>query len=199
MPAANVVSREEWLEARKAHLQKEKEFTRLRDELSAQRRELPWVKVDKEYLFAGPAGTQSLADLFQGKSQLIVYHFMMGVDWDEGCPSCSFWADNYNGIDIHLANRDISLVTVSRAPLEVIDAYKERMGWSFTWVSAIGDAFNEDYQVSPSAEDKAKGETFYNYQFGQPWGDEAPGISVLSRMSMATFSIPTPVIRVGWT
>ncbi len=126
-----VVSRDEWLVARKDHLAKEKEFTRLRDQLSSERRELPWVRVEKEYLFDGPDGKETLSDLFEGRGQLIVYHFMYGPDWAEGCPSCSFWADNFNGISIHLNHRDINLVAVSRARLETLEAYKKRMDWSF--------------------------------------------------------------------
>ena len=130
-----VVSREAWLVARKKHLAKEKEFTRLRDQLSQERRALPWVKVEKEYVFDGPNGKQTLADLFEGRSQLITYHFMYGPDWEEGCPSCSFWADNFNWVVIHLNHRDINLVAVSRARFETLAAYKRRMGWSFKWVS----------------------------------------------------------------
>ena len=143
-----VVSREEWLVARKKHLAKEKAFTRLRDELSQDRRVLPWVKVDKDYLFDGPNGRETLADLFDGRSQLIIYHFMYGPDWEEGCPSCSFWADNFNGIDIHLKHRDITLVAVSKAPLSKLQTYKKRMGWSFKWVSSFESDFNRDYHVS---------------------------------------------------
>ena len=147
----NVVSREEWLTARKEHLAKEKEFTQLRDQLSQQRRDLTWVKVEKEYLFEGIVdlidedkleGEQTLPDLFDGCSQLIIYHFMYGPDWKEGCPSCSFWADNFNNIDIHLKHRDINLVAVSKASLETLQAYKKRMGWSFNWVSSFGSDFN---------------------------------------------------------
>ena len=148
-----VVSREEWLIARREHLAKEKEFTRLRDQLSQQRRELPWVKVDKAYMFDGANGKQTLPELFDGRSQLIVYHFMFGPSWDEGCPSCSFWADNYNGIIVHLNHRDVTMVTISRAPLEKLEAYKKRMGWSFKWVSAFGNDFNRDYHVSFTLEE----------------------------------------------
>jgi predicted dithiol-disulfide oxidoreductase (DUF899 family) len=178
MQKHNVVSREEWLDARKKHLAKEKEFTRLRDQLSQDRRELPWVKVEKEYLFDGPNGKETLSDLFNGQSQLIIYHFMYGPDWEEGCPSCSFWADNFNGIDIHLNHRDISLVAVSRAGLDTLEAYKKRMGWNFKWVSSIGNEFNHDYHVSFTSDEMEKGEAFYNFISGKVPSDEMPGISV---------------------
>src|SRR5215470_4798567 len=137
-----IVSREEWLEARKALLKKEKSLTHLRDRLSADRRELPWVKVDKTYVFDTPEGKQSLTDLFDGRSQLIVYHFMLGPGWLQGCPSCSYLADHFDGAAIHLAQRDVTLVVVSRAPLAEIEAYKKRMGWRFKWVSSFGTDFN---------------------------------------------------------
>jgi predicted dithiol-disulfide oxidoreductase (DUF899 family) len=173
-----VVSREEWLVARKEHLAKEKEFTRLRDKLSQDRRELPWVKVEKEYRFDGPKGKETLPDLFAGRSQLIIYHFMYGPDWAEGCPSCSFWADNFNGIIIHLNHRDINLVAVSRAPLDKLEAYKKRMGWSFKWVSSFGSDFNRDYHVSFTPDEMKKGEMFHNFRIGKFPVEEAPGISV---------------------
>jgi predicted dithiol-disulfide oxidoreductase (DUF899 family) len=178
MVKPKVVSEEDWLTARREHLAKEKEFTRLRDQLSKERRELPWVKVEKEYLFESQNGKQSLAELFEGNSQLIVYHFMFGPDWDEGCPSCSFWADNYSGIVIHLNHRDINLVAVSRAPLEKLDAYKKRMGWSFNWVSSYGNDFNWDYHVSFTPEEMKRGEVFYNFGVTSFPSDEGPGISV---------------------
>ena len=177
MEKLNVVSQEEWLAARKAHLLKEKEFTRLRDELSQQRRALPWVKVDKEYRFEGPAGQETLSDLFEGRSQLIVYHFMYGPDWEEGCPSCSFWTDNYNNIIIHLNHRDITMVAVSSAPLETLNAYQKRMGWSFKWLSSL-NGFNQDYQVTFPAEEKEKGEIEYNFGIQNFYAEELPGISV---------------------
>jgi predicted dithiol-disulfide oxidoreductase (DUF899 family) len=176
--AHQVVSREEWLAARKAHLDREKEFTRLRDQLSRERRELPWVKVDKDYQFEGPDGKESLSDLFAGRSQLIVYHFMYGHDWKEGCPSCSFWADNFNGIDVHLAHRDTTLLAISSASWEALEAYKKRMGWSFKWVSSQGSGFNHDYQVTSSAEEIESGQIYYNYRWGADHGQERPGISV---------------------
>ncbi len=173
-----IVSREEWLAARREHLLKEKEFTRLRDQLSQDRRELPWVKVEKEYLFNGPNGKETLSDLFNGQSQLIIYHFMYGPDWEEGCPSCSFWADNFNGIIIHLNHRNINLVTVSRAQLDTLEAYKKRMGWSFKWVSSFENDFNHDYHVSFSSDEMEKGEAFYNFINSKVPSEEMPGISV---------------------
>ena len=140
-----VVSKDEWIEARKVLLKKEKEFTELRDQLSKQRRDLPWVVVDKEYVFDGPNGKETLSDLFDGKSQLIIYHFMYDPNWDVGCPSCSFWADNFNNIIVHLNQRDVTMIAVSRAPYSKIDAYKKRMGWDFKWVSSFDTNFNFDY------------------------------------------------------
>ena len=153
MTEHEVVQHEEWVEARKALLAKEKEFTRLRDELSRQRRELPWERVDKAYVFDGPDGAQTLADLFDGRSQLVVYHFMFGPDDDAGCKSCSFWADNFDPNVIHLEARDVSFVAISRAPLEKLLAYRERMGWGFKWVSSGETDFNYDYGVSFAPDD----------------------------------------------
>ncbi|HTE82666.1 MAG TPA: DUF899 domain-containing protein [Reyranella sp.] len=180
MTTPRIVSQEEWLQARKAFLAKEKEFTRARDELARQRRELPWVKVEKPYTFDAVEGRVSLGDLFGGKGQLLIYHFMMGPDWEEGCPSCSFWADNYNGVDVHLAHRDTALVAVSRAPLAKIDAYKKRMGWSFPWVSSYGSDFNFDHHVSFTPQEIAEGRGYYNYGV-QPNMSEQVGISVFYR------------------
>lgn len=181
MQGHKVVSREEWLLARKEHLAKEKEFTRLRDQLSQERRALPWVRIQKEYVFDGPNGKETLADLFEDRSQLIVYHFMYGPDWAEGCPSCSFWADNFNGIVVHLTHRDITLVAISRAPLGKLEAYKKRMGWNFKWLSSYGTDFNHDYQVSFTPDEMEKGEVFYNFQRRKFPSEEAPGISVFYR------------------
>ena len=179
MPSHQVVSREEWIEARKDHLEKEKEFTQLRDQLSQQRRELPWVKVEKPYTFHGPNGTETLADLFDGRTQLLVYHFMFGSDWDEGCPSCSFWADNYNGVTVHLKHRDVTLVAISKGPIDRLEAYKKRMGWSFKWVSSCDTDFNRDFHVSFTPEEIESGNMYYNYQTGKRFpSSEAPGISV---------------------
>lgn len=176
-----VVSRDEWLAARKAHLVKEKELTRLRDDLSAERRALPWEKVAGEYVFDGPDGRETLADLFAGRSQLIVYHFMFGPEWAEGCPSCSYWADNVDGVEVHLNHRDISFVMISRAPLEKLQDYRKRMGWRFNWVSSFGNDFNRDFNVSFTPEEMEKGEMFYNFHLTKFPSDEAPGISVFYR------------------
>jgi predicted dithiol-disulfide oxidoreductase (DUF899 family) len=173
-----VVSREEWLVARKAHLEKEKEFTRQRDELSRERRELPWVRVEKNYLFDSPNGKKTLTDLFEGRSQLIIYHFMFGPGWVEGCPSCSFLSDHIDGTLVHLNARDVSLVVVSRAPLPQIEAFKKRMGWRFNWVSSYGNDFNYDYHVSFKPEELAKGKIYYNYELQKFGAEEAPGASV---------------------
>ena len=181
MQEHSIVSREEWIEARKAHLVKEKEFTHLRDRLSAERRELPWVKIDEAYTFDGPDGQESLSDLFDGRSQLLIQHFMLGPDWQEGCPSCSFWADGYDGFVVHLAHRDVTMVSVSRAPLANIDAYKARMGWSFKWVSSLDTDFNQDFNVSFTPEEIEKGEMVYNYHVTKFPADEAPGASVFCR------------------
>lgn len=172
-----VVSQNQWLAARKALLVKEKEFTKARDELSRQRRELPWVKLTRSYVFDGPSGKQSLADLFDGRSQLIVYLFMLGPGWKDGCPSCSFLADHFDGAAVHLAQRDVTLVVVSRAPLAEIEAYKKRMGWKFKWVSSYGTDFNHDFHVSFAPEDRASGKVEYNYTMTEFPSDEAPGLS----------------------
>ncbi|RLA45616.1 MAG: DUF899 domain-containing protein [Gammaproteobacteria bacterium] len=178
MKTPKIVSRQDWLVARKEHLVKEKELTRLRDELSQQRRELPWVKVEKDYIFGTLNGKQSLTDLFEGYSQLIIYHFMYGPDWQEGCPSCSFWADNFDGIGVHLNHRDINMLAVSRAPLDKLEAYKKRMGWSFNWVSSLNSNFNYDYHVSFTEDEIAKQEMYYNFDLRNFPREEAPGISV---------------------
>jgi len=177
-----VVSHEEWLKSRKELLAKEKEFTRLRDALSEARRELPWEAVEKEYVFDTPEGQQSLADLFAGKSQLIVQHFMFHPDWNEGCKSCSFWADNYNDIDIHLRHRDISFVVIGRAPLSKIEAYKKRMGWSFKFISSFHTDFNFDCSVSFTPLQMAQGTTI-NYGAPNKFGDEIVGVSVFYKDS----------------
>jgi predicted dithiol-disulfide oxidoreductase (DUF899 family) len=176
-----VVSHEEWLAARRQLLADEKEFTRLRDRLSQQRRDLPWVMVDKDYVFEGPDGQETLSQLFDGRHQLAVYHFMLGPDWEEGCKSCSFWADNFNGIDAHLRQRDVSLLAISRAPLARIEGFKKRMGWTFKWVSSFGSDFNYDYQVSVRAEQSASGEITYNYAPRKTTMAELPGVSVFYR------------------
>jgi predicted dithiol-disulfide oxidoreductase (DUF899 family) len=178
MNHAKVVSHDKWLAARKQHLSKEKEFTRLRDKLSAERRELPWVKVEKNYLFDGPVRKETLADLFDGRSQLIVYHFMFGPEWEQGCPSCSFLSDHIDGSVVHLAHRDVTFVVVSRAPLPKIEAFKKRMGWRFKWVSSNGSDFNFDYHVSFTKDELTKGKVYYNYDMNKFPSDEGPGISV---------------------
>jgi predicted dithiol-disulfide oxidoreductase (DUF899 family) len=172
-----VVSQEDWLAARRELLRKEKEFTRLRDQLSAERRELPWVKVEKEYAFDTPDGKQTLADLFDGRSQLMVYHFMFGPEWEQGCPSCSFVSDHIDGANWHLPQRDVTLLAVSRAPLAQIEAFRQRMGWRFKWVSSCGSDFNYDYHVSFTKEELAKGKVDYNYDLVEGY-DELPGLSV---------------------
>lgn len=177
MTQHKVVPHHAWIEARKQLLAKEKEFTRLRDQLSEERRQLPWEHVEKKHSFDGPHGKETLAELFAGKSQLIVYHFMFDPSWEEGCKSCSFWADNFNGIDIHLKHRDITFLAISRAPLAKIEAYKKRMGWSFKWVSSFDTDFNFDLGVSFTAE-QVKGTAVYNYREQKSWGTEAVGISV---------------------
>jgi predicted dithiol-disulfide oxidoreductase (DUF899 family) len=175
---SKVVSPAEWIEARKELLLKEKEFTRLRDQLSQQRRELPWEKVEKQYVFDGPSGKETLAELFNGKSQLAVYHFMLGPDWPEGCPSCSFISDHLDGMIVHLGARDVSMVVISRAPLPQIEAFKKRMGWRFKWVSSFGSDFNHDYQVSATPKEQAAGEAYYNYTMQKSQSEERPGASV---------------------
>src|SRR6201997_111739 len=155
MEPHKVVSHDEWLAPRKAHLAEEKVFSRARDALARKRRDLPWEKVDKNYVFDTPAGKQSRADLFGGNSQLIIYHFMLGPGWEAGCPSCSYLADHFDGPTVHLAQRDVSFVVVSRAPLAEIEKFKKRMGWRFKWVSSFGSDFNHDYQVSVSPQEKA--------------------------------------------
>jgi predicted dithiol-disulfide oxidoreductase (DUF899 family) len=172
-----IISREEWIERRKKLLEKEKEFTRLQDELSKERRQQPWVKVEKKYVFAGSKGEETLADLFEGRSQLFVYHFMFGPDWEEGCPSCSMVADHMDGSVVHLAHRDVTLVAVSRAPLPKIEAFKRRMGWRFKWVSSYQNDFNWDYRVSFTKDEIAKGK-YYNYNTSGFPSEEAHGNSV---------------------
>lgn len=181
MPQNRAVSHDEWLAARTKLLVTEKEFTRQRDELSRARRELPWERVDKQYTFDTSAGRKPFADLFDGRSQLIVYHFMYGPDWSEGCKSCSFWADNFDGGIVHLNHRDVTMIAISRAPLETLQAYRKRMGWHFEWVSSLGNDFNRDFGVTFTPEELAKGEMVYNYRVGKFPSGEAPGISVFYR------------------
>jgi predicted dithiol-disulfide oxidoreductase (DUF899 family) len=180
----SILGHGEWLKARTAFLAKEKEFTRLREELARERRQLPWERIDKPYLFEAPEGGLTLADLFGKHEQLIVYHFMFGPDWQEGCPGCSFWADNFNGVDAHLAARDTALVAISRAPLARLEAYKQRMGWGFRWVSSVGPEFNYDFVVTRRPEDKVMP---YNYCSTPREMDELPGISTFIRQGGAVY------------
>jgi len=173
-----VVSQEEWLAARRELLAKEKEFTRLRDELSRKRRELPRTKVMKSYVFEGANGSQTLADLFDGRGQLIIYHFMFGPGWKEGCPSCSFLADTFDGASMHLAQRDTAFAAVSRATLPEIEAFKKRMGWKFNWVSSFGTDFNYDFRVSFTKDEMGSGKPIYNFGTQTFPSEEGPGASV---------------------
>ncbi len=173
-----VVSREEWLSARTAFLAKEKEFTRLRDELNRRRRALPWVKVDKPYVFDGPSGKETLAQLFENRSQLVVYHFMFSPAWDEGCLHCSFWADHFDGMSVHLNHRDVTMVVISRAPLAKIEPFKKRMGWKFKWLSSSQTDFNYDYQASFTPKDIESRSAFYNYLRMDPGDADREGLSV---------------------
>jgi predicted dithiol-disulfide oxidoreductase (DUF899 family) len=176
-----IATREQWLAARLDLLEAEKEFTRQRDALTRRRMAMPWERVEKAYRFEGPNGALSLADLFDGRSQLIVYHFMFAPDWDEACKSCSFWADNFNHIPVHLNHRDVTFTAVSRAPLAKINAYKKRMGWSFPWVSSDGNDFNFDYQASFTPEQLAEGKAYYNYRIQPNTVSDQVGISVFAR------------------
>ena len=182
-----VVSEAEWLKARRKLLAKEKEFTRLRDAMTARIRALPWRKIEKDYHFDCPKGKESLVDLFEGKTQLALYHFMVGPDWDQGCKSCSFFADTFQGIPIHLAHRDVAFVVVSRAPLSKIEQFKKRMGWNFKWVSSFDSDFNFDFRVSFKDEDERAGHVFYNYTDGPYLSDEMPGASFFYRRNQEVF------------
>jgi predicted dithiol-disulfide oxidoreductase (DUF899 family) len=174
-----IVSREEWLEASRALLAKEKEATHLRDRINVQRNAMPWVKVEQDYVFDTSAGRKKLSELFDGRSQLIIYHFMLGPKWEAGCPGCSFLADHLDGTLPHLNNHDVTLVAVSRAPLAKIDAYKRRMGWHFPWVSSAASTFNFDYNVSFTEEDLARDKVIYNFTAidAANGNDELPGLS----------------------
>jgi predicted dithiol-disulfide oxidoreductase (DUF899 family) len=178
MDQHQTVSREQWLAARRALLADEKEFTRWREQLSARRRELPWLRVEQNYTFDGPSGKRTLPELFAGRSQLVVYHFMFGPEASAGCRGCSFWADSFDGSTAHLAQRDVTLVAVSRGPLPKLQAFAKRMGWSFPWFSSTDSAFNFDYGVSF---DESAHEKSYNYGSQKPQGSEMPGISVFVR------------------
>ena len=176
-----VVSHKAWIEARRKFLAKEKKFTRLRDELARQRRALPWEKVEKEYVFDAPNGRQTLADLFDRRSQLVVYHFMFAPDWNEGCKHCSFWADNFNGLGIHLNHRDVSFVAISRAPLEKLEAFRKRMGWGFKWISSGQNDFNYDYQASFTPQEVESGAAFFNYSKSDVGVSDREGVSVFHK------------------
>jgi predicted dithiol-disulfide oxidoreductase (DUF899 family) len=179
--APKIVSPKEWIAARKELLAAEKEFTRQRDAISARRRELPWVKVETNYIFDGPNGKVSLSDLFRDKSQLVIYHFMLGPDWKEGCPSCSYLGDHFGGSLVHLNARDVAFSAVSLAPMPQIAAFKKRMGWDFQWVSSNANSFNYDYHVSFAATNKIDGKVNYNYTWMEFPSEEAPGLSVFYR------------------
>jgi len=172
-----VVSHDEWLKARTAFLAREKEFTRQRDELSQARRDLPWERVDKTYVFEGPNGHETLSDLFAGRSQLAVYQFMFSPENDAGCPHCSFWADSFNPNVIHLAQRDVTLVAISHAPLAKLQAFEQRMGWTFKWLSSAGTDYNYDFQASFRPEDVARGSVYYNYRTGPDTFADREGFS----------------------
>lgn len=175
-----VVSREEWLRARQGLLEREKEMTRMRDRLAEERRSMPWVRVEKTYVFDAPDGKKTLADLFDNRSQLILHHFMFHPDWTAGCKTCSFDADHAEGALVHLENHDVSYVHVSRAPLEKIEIYRQRMGWKAMWVSSFNSDFNYDYHASFTPEDLAAGKVFYNFRL-QEGIEEVPGLSVFFR------------------
>jgi predicted dithiol-disulfide oxidoreductase (DUF899 family) len=178
-------TREEWLKARLELLEAEKELTRRSDELALRRQELPWVKVDKEYRFETEEGSASLRDLFRGRSQLLIYHFMFGPDYKAGCPSCSSIADGFNGFEVHLANHDVTLCAVSRAPLEKLQGFKQRMGWTFPWASAQGTDFNFDFDVAFTVEQQREGGIAYNYRREGAWqlrGSDNP-VSTIANMT----------------
>jgi len=181
MSSVKTVDRATWEAQRIKLLQSEKELIRLRDKVSAQRREMPWVELKKEYVFTDISGVKTLRDLFSDKSQLIVSHFMFSDSWEEGCPSCSFWADGYEGTAVHLAARDAAFVVVSSAKLEKLEQYRKRMGWTFKWVSCFGTSFNHDFHVSFTEEQKAKGIAKYNYRDMKYFSEELPGISVFAK------------------
>ena len=175
------VSRDRWTAERRTLLAHEKELTRLRDQVARERRALPWVRIDKDYVFDSLEGRRTLGDLFDGRRQLLVQHFMFGPGWEQGCPSCSFMADHIDGMNVHLAHRDVMLLVVSRAPLAEIERFRQRMGWKFSWVSSHGSDFNHDFGVSFTPEELAKGAVHYNYAMQPSPGEEMPGISVFYR------------------
>ena len=181
-----VVSRDRWIAERKALLAHEKELTHLRDQIARERRALPWVRIDKPYVFDTPEGTRTLAALFEGRRQLLVQHFMFGPQWEQGCPSCSFMADHSDGMAVHLAHRDVTLVAISRAPLGDIERFRQRMGWRFKWVSSFGSDFNHDFHVSFTPEERARGAVYYNYGMVNFPAEEAPGVSVFYKDDAGT-------------
>jgi len=178
MAQPKVVSRDAFIAARKKFLVKEKKFTRLRDEMAAERRRLPRMLVDKDYVFDGPKGKETLADLFEGRTQLIVYHFMFPPEWEAGCPGCSHWADSFDGSIVHINHRDVTMIAASRAPYKKIAAYKKRMGWRFKWMSSGGSDFNYDFQASFRPEEVKKKRAFFNYEWQDPWMTDREGASV---------------------
>ncbi len=173
-----IATSDQWLAARRALLAHEKELTRLRDQIASERRALPWVRIEKNYVFDTPEGRRTLAELFEGRRQLLVQHFMLGPGWEQGCPSCSFMADHTDGMNVHLAQRDVTMLAVSRAPLAEIERFRQRMGWQFNWVSSHGSDFNFDFGVSFTPDQKARGELAYNYGTQPVQSEELPGISV---------------------
>lgn len=178
MKVANVVNDAEWLKARRALLEQEKALTRQRDEVAGARRALPWQRIREDYVFTGTTGPVTLRELFDDTEQLIVQHFMFAPDWTEGCPSCSFWSDGYQGALPHLAGRGVAFVAVSEAPVEVLERYRQRMGWRHRWVSAGNTSFGNDFRVHYSPEQLAAGDTSYNFQTGNHYGEHSPGLSV---------------------
>ena len=187
MTGHTIVDRATWRTARLAHLQQEKAFTRERDALSAARRELPWMEVDSDYPFNGPEGQATLLDLFGDSPQLLIYHFMYGPDWDEGCPSCSFWADNFTGTLPHLQHRNTRFVMASRAPIDQLEAYRARMGWDVPWYSTLGSSFNYDMGVSFTPEQIESGEPLYNHGTMPAFGEESPGLSAFRRVDDSVY------------
>ena len=181
MTTHTVVAKDEWVEASKRLLAKEKEFTRLRDQLSAERRALPWLRIDKDYIFDGPNGRETLAQLFGDQSQLVIYHFMFAPEWEVGCKSCSFWADNFNGITAHLRQRDVAFAAIARAPLSKLQGFAKRLGWSFKWLSSQSNDFNYDFEVSFQPEVLARGDAIYNFAKFPQGSSDMPGISVFTK------------------
>ncbi|MFL6238589.1 MAG: DUF899 domain-containing protein [Actinomycetes bacterium] len=186
MTQPRIGTREEWRAMRLELLAKEKQLNNQRDELAEQRRALPWVRLEKDYELTGPGGPRDLRDIFDGRTQLLVYHFMFGTDWDEGCPSCSFWADNFDGVVVHLNHRDVTMVCVSHAPYDKLAAYQKRMGWTFPWYSSADSDFNYDFGVSFTAEQQQNGAE-YNFRHETQLGDELPGLSAFAIDDGAVF------------